>query len=201
MTNDNPPAPMWTCMDCQFGGAADSLCRNADGSHTFELLARAYLAEVDSDDDGTVADVRHRAFDCVSELVREAPAAAVGFLVVACAQSLTVSELCVIAAGPLEDVLCAHGPEVIAQLEKIAKVDPRFRLMLSGTWGRERIDPDVWARLAAAVSPGPVLDSDGRTPSAGTGAPVLTDADARVMFAPKSAAVAAASPPTSQRMH
>jgi hypothetical protein len=179
MTNDNTPPPEWTCMDCQFGGSGATLCRKADGSHSFEVLARAYLA---SGEDADVADVRHRAFDCVGEMVAAAPAAAVGFLVVACAQCRDIAELCVIAAGPLEDLLELHGPAVIAQLETLAKVDPRFRLMLSGTWGRDRTDPAVWARLVAAVTPGPVIDHDGRTPSAGTGAPIVTQAELTALF-------------------
>jgi hypothetical protein len=178
MTNDNLPASAWKCLDCDLAPAA-SLCRKADGSHTFERLARAYLS--DPDDDETL-DERHRAFDCVREIVRAAPSAAVGFLIVACAQTRTLAELCLVAAGPLEDLLDDHGPEVITHLEKIAKVDPKFRLMLSGTWGRERIHPDVWARLVAAVSAGPVIDLDGRTPSAQTSAPVVTSAELVVLF-------------------
>jgi hypothetical protein len=180
MTNDNKPGLAWTCLDCDLAPGA-SLCRKADGTHTFERLARSYLS--DPDDEST-SDLRHRAFDCVGELVRVAPPAAVGFLVVACAQSLSLADLCLVAAGPLEDLLEAHGAEVIPHLEKIAKVDPKFRLMLSGTWGRERILPDVWTRLAAAVAPGPVIDSDPRTPAAKTGAPIVTSAELMALFAP-----------------
>jgi hypothetical protein len=180
MTNDNTPRPEWMCPDCKFAGAGASLCRLPDGSHAFETLARAYLAD---SEDSDVADVRHRAFDCVGELVQSAPAAAVGFLVVACANCRDIRELCVVAAGPLEDLLEAHGPAVITHLEKLAKVDPKFRLMLSGTWGQQRIDPAVWARLVAAVSPGPVVDHDGRTPAAATKAPLVTEADLAALFA------------------
>ena len=182
MTNDNIPGPAWACIDCQFNGAA-RLCRNADGSHNFEQLARAYLI------DGKVEDVdatneRHRAFDCVGEMVAAAPGAAVGFLVVACAQCESLPELCVVAAGPLEDLLEAHGPVVIPHLEKVAKIDPRFRLMLSGTWGKDRCDPQVWARLVAAVAPGPVIDADGRTPAAGMTGKVATKTELAALFGP-----------------
>jgi hypothetical protein len=179
MTNDNTPPPAWMCMDCQFGGPGMSLCRQPDGAHTFETLAAAYLAA-----DEALADHRHRAHDCVAEMVRAAPASAVAFLVVACAHCVTPAELSVLAAGALEDLLEAHGPAVIVHLEKIAKVDPRFRLMLSGTWGRNRIDPDVWGRLVAAVAPGPVLDADGRTPAAGLAAKVATSAELTALFSP-----------------
>ncbi len=175
MTNDNTPAPAWWCLDCQFSGGAASLCRAADGAHTFERLVRAYLR-----DDG---DERHRAIDCVTEMVAAAPGAAAGFLVVACAQCTSMEDLCVLAAGPLEDLLEAHGTLVIPHLEKVAKIDPRFRLMLSGTWGQNRIDPAVWARLVAAVAPGPVIDADGRTPAAGMEARIAKPHEVAALFA------------------
>ena len=175
MTNDNTPPAAWACMDCQLSQGGASLCRAVDGAHTFELLARAYLSE-----DG---DQRHRAIDCVTEMITAAPGAAAGFLVVACAQCTSMAELCVIAAGPLEDLLEAHGAAVIAHLEKIAKIDPRFRLMLSGTWGRDRIDPGVWGRLVAAVAPGPVIDADRRTPAAGMAAKVAKPHEIAALFA------------------
>jgi hypothetical protein len=176
MTNDNIPAPAWLCLDCQLTGGGASLCRAVDGSHTFELLARAYLSEDE--------DHRHRAIDCVGELVQAAPAAAVGFLIVACAQCTSIAELCVIAAGPLEDLLEAHGPVVISHLETVAKVDPRFRLMVSGTWGQDRVDPDVWGRLTAAVAPGPVVEADPRSPAGGFSGKVATAGEIAALFAP-----------------
>lgn len=180
MTNDNTPAPAWACLDCQYD-AAGSLCRKADGSHNFEQLARAYLIDGDVDDPDATSQ-RHRAFDCVGEMVLAAPGAAVGFLVVASAQCKSLAELCRIAAGPLEDLLEAHGPVIIPHLEKLAKIDPRFRLMLSGTWGENRCEPHVWARLVAAVAPGPVIDADGRTPAAGMTGKVATAAELAALF-------------------
>ena len=180
MTNDNtpvpPPARAWLCLDCQLTGGGASLCRASDGAHTFELLASAYLSED--------ADHRHRAIDCVGEMVLAAPAQAVGFVIVACAQAASLAELCLIAAGPLEDLLEAHGSLVIAHLEKVAKIDPRFRLMLSGTWGGNRIDPDVWTRLSAAVAPCSVIDADPRSPARGLTTKIATTADLTALFAP-----------------
>ena len=196
MVNDNLSPAAWTCLDCEFMPSA-SLCRKPDGSHTFERLARAYLIDreltetqldtpdVSDADQASLTDQRLRAFDCVGEIVRTTPAAAVGFLVVACAQCQGIAELCVIAAGPLEDLLEAHGAVVIGQLETIAKVDPRFRLMLSGTWGQGRIDPAVWARLVEAVKPGPVIDADPRTPAAGFVDKIATSATLATVFATK----------------
>ncbi len=92
MTNDNTPAPAWLCLDCQYEGGAGGLCRKADGSHNFEALARTYLIDGDIEDADATTE-RHRAFDCVGEMVLAAPGAAVGFLVVASAQCKSLAEL------------------------------------------------------------------------------------------------------------
>jgi hypothetical protein len=170
----------WICPDCQIGGEGFSLCRKADGTHAFELLASAYLAGLSGDG---LSDETHRAHDCLSDMVKAAPEAAIAFLVVACANCLSVPELSYVAAGPLEDLLEAHGSAVIVKLETIAKVDPKFRLMLSGSWGRDRIDPDVWQRLAAAIAPGPVIAADEATPAAGLASKVLTASERAALFA------------------
>jgi hypothetical protein len=47
------------------------------------------------------------------------------------------------------------------------------RYLLSATWGQTSIAPAVWARLVAAVAPGPVMDADARTPAAGLSGKIL----------------------------
>ena len=117
-------------------------------------------------------------------MVESAPIHVIGFLVVAVARARSVGELSLLAGGPLEDLLAAEGPRVIVHLEKIAKVDPRFRLMVSGTWGRDYVEPAVWERLRAAVAPGPVMTSDVRSPGAGMDSKVVSDAELAALFAP-----------------
>jgi hypothetical protein len=181
MTNDNVAKPAWACFACQFDGAV-ALCRQADGSHAFEALADAYLKA--GGDEG-LNDLGHQATDCLDEMVAQAPDAAVGFLVIATQRCADLEALCYLAAGPLENLLDAHGPRIISKLEQIAKVEPKFRLMLSGTWGKTRIDPDVWTRLVAAVAPGPVIDAEGRTPAAGMNDKIATKSELGVLFRPR----------------
>ena len=54
-----------------------------------------------------------------------------------------------IAAGPLEDLLAAHGPNIIAKVEIEARRNPAFNLLLGGVW-RNAMTDDVWARVQAA---------------------------------------------------
>lgn len=56
----------------------------------------------------------------------------------------------VLAAGPLEDLLAKHGPEVIELVELLAKNRPNFAYLLGGVW-RNSIRQDVWDRVQAAL--------------------------------------------------
>jgi hypothetical protein len=55
--------------------------------------------------------------------------------------------LCVLAVGPLEDLLAENGYVVIEQVETLATQSPRFRLLLTGLWD-SAIDTEILSRLA-----------------------------------------------------
>ena len=54
----------------------------------------------------------------------------------------------ILAAGPLEDLIDAAGPEFIERIELQARRDPAFRHLLGGVWASST--PDIWARVEAA---------------------------------------------------
>jgi hypothetical protein len=54
-----------------------------------------------------------------------------------------------LSAGPLEDLLVYHGPEIIEGIEERARLDPAFRDLLGGVW-QNAIRDDIWARVEAA---------------------------------------------------
>jgi len=56
-----------------------------------------------------------------------------------------------IAAGPVEDLLCLHGPAFIRRIENLAEEDEIFKKMLGAVWGPEGISEDVWKRLKAVA--------------------------------------------------
>jgi hypothetical protein len=59
----------------------------------------------------------------------------------------------VLAAGPLEDLLEAHGELLVDQIEILARRSPAFRLLLNGVWPGT-IKPKVLDRLSKyRVSP------------------------------------------------
>jgi len=57
--------------------------------------------------------------------------------------------LAYVAAGPLEDILAAHGPAFIERVEDLARKDARFLFALASVWGEVRMSPDICARVEA----------------------------------------------------
>jgi hypothetical protein len=51
-----------------------------------------------------------------------------------------------LAAGPLEDLLCAHGETFIDRIEVEAQSNPKFASLLSGVW-RSTMPEHVWHRV------------------------------------------------------
>jgi hypothetical protein len=65
-------------------------------------------------------------------------------------------EVEIVAAGPLEDLMNAHGAELLFRLDEIAADAPRFRLALALLWQEEPGKPLLVARvkgLAGAADP------------------------------------------------
>jgi hypothetical protein len=54
-----------------------------------------------------------------------------------------------LAAGPLDDLLAAHGSALIERIETEARRNPAFNLLLGGVW-QNTMSPDVWGRIQAA---------------------------------------------------
>lgn len=52
----------------------------------------------------------------------------------------------VLSAGPIEDLLAAHGEAFIKRVEAEAKRDPSFAFTLGGVWQNSMTD-SVWQRL------------------------------------------------------
>ena len=55
-----------------------------------------------------------------------------------------------LAAGPLEDILGAHGARVIGAVETEARRDRRMAWTLGGVW-RSTMSDDIWARVQHAA--------------------------------------------------
>ena len=74
------------------------------------------------------------------------------FILSAVGQAESDADLCVIAAGPVEDLMSVVGEQFIERVEQRASTNPNFAQMLSGVW-RSTIGEAVWKRLRAARAP------------------------------------------------
>lgn len=165
----------WSCFDCQFDGA-QPLCFTEDGVFDPKHIARVLLKIAPPGGDHEAKGDRMRAYDCIDEMVQTAPEAAVTFILAALDECKSAEQVALLGAGALETLLKVHGPKVIGPLERAAAQHPKVRYLLSATWGQSSIVPKVWEHLIAAVSAGPVMDADPRTPAAGMDDKIL-DAD------------------------
>lgn len=157
------------CYDCEFNGLGRP-CRGRADMRDFALMAETYLRYWAARLNGGEPERRDAWIgDCLHHLEHHDPAAALRFIVHALDRIRSAEMLAVHAAGPMENVLARFGTEVIGAIERLALASPKFRLLLSGIWGRNRIDPAVWTRIVAAVAPGPVFCDDFRTPGHASG--------------------------------
>jgi hypothetical protein len=171
----------WSCFDCRLDGS-EPLCFTAGGTFDPQRLARAYL-KIRPPGDAETEDASMQAFDCVDEMMHNAPGPAVAFILAALDACQTGAQVAILGAGPLETLSKAHGLAVIGDLERAARQHAKVRYLLSATWGRDHMDAGVWGRLVIAVTPGPVMDADARTPAAGLDAKILDEAGVAALLA------------------
>jgi hypothetical protein len=82
------------------------------------------------------------------DLVRESPEEAWSLILAVLQQDSSPQILEVLAAGPLEDLLAKHGAAFIQRVERQARADRKFALLLGGVW-RNSMSEEVWSRVQA----------------------------------------------------
>ena len=174
----------WSCFDCRLDDS-EPLCFTAGGTFDPQRLAIAYLKirPPGGAGDAETEDASMQAFDCVDEMMHNAPGPSVAFILAALDACQTGAQVAILGAGPLETLLKAHGLAAIGDLERAARKHAKVRYLLSATWGRDHVDAGVWERLVIAVTPGPVMDGDARTPAAGLHDKVLDEAGVAALLA------------------
>ena len=171
------------CYDCQFN-ALGRPCRDGSGRRDFDAMADAYIRYWNARmQEEAPAAAEDWISDCVFELERSDPRGTLVFIVFALERVRSAQMLAVHAAGPLENVLAGFGPEIIETLEDMARRSAKFRLLLSGMWGANRIKPEIWRRICAAVAAGPVFCEDFHTPGHQNGLQQASDAEIGALLA------------------
>ena len=108
-----------------------------------ELLGE-WFAEWTSD-----PPVYGQATEFLAELISKDPGRAWAFILELVAHAPNDDALDWIGAGPLEDLLCDHGPAFIDRVEELAAKDQRFRSALASVRGDVRMDSPTRPRLGA----------------------------------------------------
>jgi hypothetical protein len=166
------------CYDCQFENRS-VMCLGSDGRRDFDRLAAAYLDELSARERHGLRPLDSWAWECVNELEFADPKATLFFVLTALDRLTAETQACasILAAGPLETILANFGSEIIDAVEAIARRSAKFRYLLSGVWGRSRMDARVWRRIRAVLAAGPVMDDDHRTPGYGIDLAGATEGD------------------------
>lgn len=171
------------CLDCKYSDQGFP-CHTAAGTYDFAKVARAVVLHgrtfTESGDnlDPAARDEHAWASDCAYEVEEEHPLLLLPLTVAAIDSCETPRDAAFIAAGLLENAVGKHGPALVDQIEQLASKSAKFRYVLSAIWGQAYTDPDVWARVGAAVGNEGVMDTDGRGPSNGKPVIALTPDEA-----------------------
>lgn len=115
-----------------------------------EAIATAWIAEH--------KDYRERrgttigwGYQELNRLCRDDAGRALAVIEMICAKNASDPIMEVLAAGPLENLLAAHGSSIIDRIEQLARTSETFRDLLGGVW-KSTIDGEVWRRIEAARS-------------------------------------------------
>jgi hypothetical protein len=106
------------------------------------------------------------AFDEVKDRVLWNPDPAAAWeLVLALVRAADDDSLGYVGAGPLEDLVTAHGVSLIQEIEHEAMIDPRFQACLARVWLSEgELPPDILERVVrasgGAIEPLPPLSGE-----------------------------------------
>jgi hypothetical protein len=92
------------------------------------------------------------AYERLDDLCRDDPEAAWSVIEKILRRDSSDLILSNLGAGPLEDLLVAHGARFIDRIEERAAKDEKFRKLLGMVW-RNEIPEDVWQRIKAVAAP------------------------------------------------
>ena len=88
-----------------------------------------------------------RASRLLSKLIDQRPQEAWGRIKSLVAGAGTGKDLNYVGAGPLEDLLCKHGGEVISWVEECTRADPRMKQCVGSVWAPGRMQAEIHARV------------------------------------------------------
>jgi len=137
------------------------------GDLPVDRLAERFLTYVRAGDGEEPAPAHHPdawTYEVYCELTRVHPDLGLSATRAALATCVSPQEVAVVAAGPLEDLIAAHGAALIDEIENLATRAPRFAYALTGVWPQDAGGTLIWARVEAARRGVPGLDDGAPLP-------------------------------------
>jgi len=87
----------------------------------------------------------------LAELIDHEPEQAWALILALVEHASNEYALDMVAAGPLEDLICEHGLVFINRIEELAATNQRFKNCLSYVWGSNRLEASIYARMRKAA--------------------------------------------------
>ena len=116
-----------------------------------EKLAAAWVKLHEVDEKSVEYKLWFWAYSCLDELIDRDPLLSFDVIKKILDIDKTDAILSNLAAGPMEDLLCRHGNEVINQVVKSAKDSQRFKRLLGAVWQNSIPEP-IWVQVKAVSS-------------------------------------------------
>ena len=85
-------------------------------------------------------------FDEFDWIVKEHPEHAWNAILAAVKDPRAEPYIAILAAGPIEDLICHHGAQFIDRVEAEARANPAFASALGGVWQSQTPD-EIWSRV------------------------------------------------------
>lgn len=120
--------------------------------HDSQQIAAAWVKLHSAPEESPEREGLFWAYSRVCDLIQDDPEE--GWEIIEIIRRLDESDLILsnLAAGPLEDLLVAHGGKFIDRIEVMAKDDQQLRKLLGATWQNDMSDA-LWARIRAVAAP------------------------------------------------
>jgi len=114
-----------------------------------EQLIASWLMLQRSQEAGSKPEDLSWVVEKIWDLCDDAPHEALQFIFGALEHDTSGANMTLLSAGPLEALLCKHGPRIIGRVERRARHDPRFACLLDHVW-QNSVSARIWERVVRA---------------------------------------------------
>lgn len=120
---------------------------------SLDSVVEAWIKTMSSEVDPEIREKNFWAFEYIASLENDKDSVDFlwAFILEILKRNVSEKLLYTLAAGPLEDLLCFQGENVIDRVEALAVSDIKFANLLAGVW-RSDMKPQIWERVVKVLS-------------------------------------------------